>query len=108
MLAQGLADSAPGQAISVLRGPLTQALKDVQQDQDRPRTFAAAEAMSGLLASSSSYAGRPVTDTLEIMGRQESHVLLQHYSHNARHPASPRLVMWQESLNGLRAYAALY
>ena len=43
----------------MLRGPLTGALKDVQQDQDRPRTFAAAEAMSGLLASSSSYAGRP-------------------------------------------------
>lgn len=58
-VAQGLADSAPGQAISVLRGPLTEALKDVQQDQDRPRTFAAAEAISGLLASSSSYAGRP-------------------------------------------------
>ena len=58
-MVQGLADSAPGQAISMLRGPLTEALKDVQQDQDRPCTFAAAEAMSGLLASSSSYAGRP-------------------------------------------------
>lgn len=55
---QGLADSAPAEAIPALRGPLTEALKDVQQDQDRPRTSAAAEALSGLLASSSSYIGK--------------------------------------------------
>ena len=60
---QGLADSAPEEAIPALRGSLTEALKDVQQDQDRPRTFAAAEALSGLLASSSSYSGkRPSRD----------------------------------------------
>jgi hypothetical protein len=63
-MAQGLADSALGQAIPVLRAPLTEGLKDVQQDQDQPRTFAAAEAMSGLLASSSSYAGRPTPTAL--------------------------------------------
>ena len=57
---QGLADSAPEEAIPALRGPLTEALKDVQQDEDRPRTFAAAEALSGLLASSSSYTGKPL------------------------------------------------
>ena len=58
---QGLVDSAPAEAIPVLREPLTEALKDVQQDQDRPRTFAAAEILSGLLASSSSYAGKYTT-----------------------------------------------
>lgn len=55
---QGLAASAPEQAIPALRGPLTDALQGVQQDQDRPRTFAAAEVLSGLLASSNSYAGK--------------------------------------------------
>ena len=56
---QGLADSAPSQALRELRAPLAEALAEgVQQDQDRPRTSAAAEALSGLLASSSSYAGK--------------------------------------------------
>lgn len=57
-LVQGLVDSAPQEAIPALRGPLTEALKGVQQDQDRPRTSAAAEALSGLLASSNSYSGK--------------------------------------------------
>lgn len=55
---QGLTDSAPSEALRELRAPLAEALEGVQQDQDRPRTSAAAEALSGLLASSSSYAGK--------------------------------------------------
>ncbi len=69
---QGLADSAPEEAIPALRGPLTEALKDVQQDQDRPRTFAAAEVLSGLLASSSSYSGEQPSRDASIPARSLS------------------------------------
>lgn len=52
---QRLADAAPEEMLASLRGPLQEALQGVQQDVDRPRTCASAEALSGLLACSQTY-----------------------------------------------------
>ncbi|BDA49513.1 probable proteasome activator complex subunit 4 [Coccomyxa sp. Obi] len=50
-----LADAAPAEMLASLKGPLQEALQGVQQDVDRPRTCASAEALSGLLACSQTY-----------------------------------------------------
>ena len=52
---QRLADAAPAEMLASLKGPLQEALQGVQQDVDRPRTCASAEALSGLLACSATY-----------------------------------------------------
>jgi hypothetical protein len=55
---QRLAAAAPQEMQDSLRGPLQKALQGVQQDTDRPRTCAAAEMLSGLLACSETYQPR--------------------------------------------------
>jgi hypothetical protein len=49
--AQSLAEAAPAEALAALREPLEAALAAGPQDEDRPRACAAAEVLSGLLAS---------------------------------------------------------
>jgi hypothetical protein len=58
---QRLVEAAPAAMHKSLKGPLQQALQGVQQDADRPRTCAAAEVLSGVLASSATYerVGKP-------------------------------------------------
>lgn len=53
---QVLAQAAPEEVLATLRAPLTEALADVAQEADRGRTFAAAEALGGLVASGSIFA----------------------------------------------------
>ncbi len=48
---QSLAEAAPTEALAALRAPLEAALAAGPQDEDRPRACAAAEVVSGLLAS---------------------------------------------------------
>ena len=53
---QVLAQAAPEEVLTTLRAPLTEALADVAQEADRGRTFAAAEALGGLVASGAVFA----------------------------------------------------
>ena len=46
--------AAPEAALKALQGPLQKALQQAQ-DEDRPQTFAAAEALSGLISSPASF-----------------------------------------------------
>eukprot|EP00891_Asterochloris_glomerata_P001540 jgi/Astpho2/1540/fgenesh1_pg.00026_%23_29_t len=55
-LVKVLAQAAPEEVLATLRAPLTEALADVAQEADRGRTFAAAEALGGLVASGSIFA----------------------------------------------------
>ena len=50
----GHAGAAPEAALKALQGPLQKALQQAQ-DEDRPQTFAAAEALSGLISSAASF-----------------------------------------------------
>ena len=54
-----LAQAAPEEVLATLRAPLTDALADVAQEADRGRTFAAAEALGGLIASGAVFAQSP-------------------------------------------------
>ena len=57
MSTQALAEAAPSETLAALRAPLEEALAEgTPQDEDRARTCAAAEALSGLLACSATYA----------------------------------------------------
>ncbi len=47
---QAMVTAAPTEALSALEGPIRTALAN-RQDADKPRTWAAVEAMAGLLAS---------------------------------------------------------
>ena len=51
-----LAQAAPEEVLATLRAPLTEALADVAQEADRGHTFAAAEALGGLVASGAVFA----------------------------------------------------
>ncbi len=68
MVVQRLADAAPAEMLASLRGPLQEALQGVQQDVDRPRTCASAEALGGLLACSATYhtPGPHLTGAIEV------------------------------------------
>ncbi len=56
LLHQALALAAPAESLAALRGWLEETLAK-PQDTDRPATFAAAEALGGLVASGAPFAG---------------------------------------------------
>ncbi len=53
-----MATAAPTEALSAFEGPIKAALAN-KQDADKPRTWAAAEAMAGLLASGALFHAAP-------------------------------------------------
>lgn len=55
---QALGEAAPAEALLALAGPIKEALAG-KQDADKPRTWAAAEALAGLLASGALFVPGP-------------------------------------------------
>lgn len=66
---QALGEAAPAEALLALAGLIKEALAG-KQDADKPRTWAAAEALAGLLASGALFVPGP--------GEQLSHAFLPH------------------------------
>lgn len=70
LLLQALAEVAPAEVHATLRAPLEAAVLSGQQDDDRPRTYAAAEVLAGLLAAgqwSETGAGRTSFPVLPLL-----------------------------------------
>ena len=67
---QAMGEAAPAEALAALEGPIQEALAG-KQDVDKPRTWAAAEALAGLLASGALFAPGP--------GETTSNAFIRHH-----------------------------